>query len=140
MTRKLKAGAHLILVANDKGESSKSAVAAECRVAATLEKIPYRLITFDGSNDTLMQAFRGKGVHQLAKPNGDVLLESFGHHIDEARKNGELIIADMPPTITDSDHPLIKALTVSEILSEFDSIAYLIPVKPRNRRLRQSSD
>lgn len=140
MKRKLKPGAHLILVANDKGESSKSAVAIECRAAATMEQIPSRLITFDRSNDTLMQAFRGKGVHTLAKPNGDVLLATFGEHIDLARENGELIIVDMPPTVTDGDTPLIKALTVSEILTECDTISYLIPAKPHNDHIKGALD
>ena len=127
---KLKPGVHLILVCNDKGGSCKSAVAAETRVAAHMMGLPHRLVTFDQSNETLFRAFRGKGVHTLAKPNGDVLLESFGRHIDEARANGELIIADMPPGITDHDNPILPAFKESTVFEEFDSIGYIIPIIP----------
>jgi hypothetical protein len=137
---KLKPGAHLILVCNDKGGSCKSSATAEARVAAHMMGLRHRLVTFDQSNDTLFRAFRGKGVHTLAKPNGDVLLESFGRHIDEARANGELIIADMPPGITDQDNPILHAFKESTVFEEFDSIALIIPVIPHHDHIKGAFD
>lgn len=125
---KLTLGVHLLLAANDKGGASKSTYAAEARVACTLLGIPFRLVTFDGSNQTLNCIFRSNGVHCLAKPNGDILLDTFGWHIDEARKGGEIIIADMPPGITDSDNPIMKAFSDSQIHADFASIGLLVPV------------
>ena len=139
-TMKLKPGAHLILVCNDKGGSCKSSAVAEARVAAHLMDLRHRLVTFDQSNDTLFRAFRGKGVHTLAIPNGDVLLESFGRHIDEARANGELIIADMPPGITDHDNPILHAFKESTVFEEFDSIALIIPVIPHHDHIKGAFD
>lgn len=139
-TMKLKSGAHLMLVCNDKGGACKSTASAEARVAAHMMGLPYRLVTFDQSNETLFRAFRGKDVHSLAKPNGDVLLEMFGRHIDEARANGELIIADMPPGITDHDNPILHAFKESTVFEEFDSIALIIPVTPHHDHIKGAFD
>ena len=126
---KLTPGLHLFLVANNKGGESKSAIAAEARVACHLEGVPCRLVTFDASTQTLTMIFRGTGIHALAKPNGDVLIESFGLQMEEAYATGELIIADMPPAIVDDDNPTLKAIADSNLMREFASISLLIPVR-----------
>ena len=137
---KLKPGLHLWMVANDKGGASKSTACAEARVTCHLEDIPCRLITFDGSNQTLHDIFRGEGVHVVAKPNGDVLLDTLGAHIDQARDAGEIIIADMPPGITDADNPILRAFAQSRILEEFDSIALIVPVIPHSDHVKGALD
>jgi len=137
---KLKPGLHLIMVANDKGGGSKSTAAAEARVACRLENMPCRLITFDGSNKTLNNIFRGDGVHVVAKPNGDVLLDTLGSHIDQAREAGEIIIADMPPGITDADNTILRAFAQSQILEEFDTIGLIVPVFPHNDHIKGALD
>lgn len=137
---KLTPGVHLLLTANDKGGGSKSAFAAETRVACTMLEIPFRLVTFDGSNQTLNQIFRQSGVHCLAKPNGDVLLDSLGWHIDEARKAGEIIIADMPPAITDPDNPIMKSFSDTQIHADFTSIGLLVPVFTHHDHIKGALD
>jgi hypothetical protein len=137
---KLKPGLHLFMVANDKGGASKSTACAEARVACSLENLPSRLITFDGSNRTLNDIFRGEGVHLVAKPNGDVLLETLGAHIDQARLAGEIIIADMPPGITDADNSLMRAFAQSQIFEEFDSIGLIVPVFPHHDHIKGALD
>lgn len=130
----------MIMATNDKGGGSKSTACAEARAVCHLENIPCRLITFDGSNQTLINMFRGDGVHAVAKPNGDVLLETLGEHIDRAREAGEIIIADMPPGITDKDHTLIRAFQSSQILEEFDSIGLIVPVYPHHDHIKGALD
>lgn len=137
---KLTPGLHLIMAANDKGGGSKSTACAETRVTCYLEGIPCRLITFDGSNQTLHKIFRTEGVHVVAKPNGDVLLDTLGAHIDQAREANEIIIADMPPGITDKDQALIRALQQSQILEEFDSIGLIVPVIPHSDHIKGALD
>lgn len=137
---KLKHGLHLVMVANDKGGGSKSTACAEARVTCQLENVPCRLITFDGSNQTLNDMFRSEGVHVVAKPNGDVLLDTLGAHIDEARKAGEIIIADMPPGITDADNPILRAFSQSQILEEFDSIGLIVPVTTHHDHIKGALD
>jgi hypothetical protein len=122
----------MFLVANNKGGSSKSAVSAEARAVCHLEQVPCRLVTFDKSTKTLDEIFRGKGIHKLAKPNGDVLTESLGLQMEEAHAAGELIIADMPPGITDKDNPTLQSLAASNLLPEFTTISLLIPVSTHN--------
>ncbi|MEI6654747.1 MAG: hypothetical protein WCP45_08270 [Verrucomicrobiota bacterium] len=129
---KMTPGLHLFLVGNDKGGASKSAYAAEARVACHLERVPCRLVTFDRSTQTLNEIFRGEGIHPLAKPNGDILIESFGLQMEEAAAAGELIIADMPPGIVDDDNPILKSIADSMLLREFTSISLLIPVSTHN--------
>jgi len=137
---KLKPGLHLIMVANDKGGASKSTACAEARATCYLENLPCRLITFDGSNQTLNNIFRGDGVHVVAKPNGDVLLDTLGAQIDAAREAGEIIIADMPPGITDADDSVMRAFGQSQILEEFDSIGLIVPVFPHNDHIKGALD
>lgn len=133
---KLKPGLHLFMVANDKGGGSKSTACAEARVTCQLENVPCRLITFDGSNQTLNNIFRGDNVYVVAKPNGDILLDTLGAHIDEAREAGEIIIADMPPGITDADDSVMRAFAQSRILEEFDTIGLIVPVFPHNDHIK----
>ena len=133
-------GAHLFLLANDAGASSKSTFAAEARVACTMRGIPCRLVTFDASWNPLNQIFRGNGVHTVAKPNGDLMLETFGEHIEEASKAGEVIIADVPPCITDTDNPIMRAFSNSGILEEFKSIGLLVPITTNNHSMRGALD
>ena len=128
-------GAHLFLVANAAGGSSKTTFAAEAKVACTMRGIPSSLVTFDGQDQTLNKIFRGSGVHQVAKPSGEALLDSFGTHIDAARDAGEVIIADTPSCINDPDCPLMMALSDSKILEKFDSIGLLIPVTATHHHL-----
>jgi hypothetical protein len=137
---KLKPGQHLIVVANDKGGAAKSNACAEARTTCQLENLPCRLITFDGSNKTLSDIFRGEGVHVVAKPNGDVLLDTLGVHIDQARQAGEIIIADMPPCITDADNPLMRAFAQSRIFEEFDTIGLIIPVTTHHDYIKGALD
>lgn len=137
---KLKKGLHLILAANNKGGASKSTACAEMRVACKLEGIPCQLVTLDGSSETLNDIFPKERVFALAKSNGDILLATLGPHMDEARANGELIIADMPPGITDADHPVLKAFKQSKILEEFDSIGLLVPVTTHKDHIKGALD
>lgn len=128
--------AHLLLVANDVGFTQKTNYAAEARVACAMHGIPYRLVTFDGTCQTLSTIFRGSGVYRISTTNGEVLLNSFGYHIDEARKAGEIIIADMPSCITDGDNPIMKAFAGSQIHTEFESIGLLVPITTHNHSLK----
>ncbi len=137
---KLTPGVHLLLTANDKGGASKSTSAAEARIACTMLGIPFRLVTFDGSNQTLNLIFRETGVNCLAKPNGDVLLDSFGEHIDGARQAGEIIIADMPPGITDADNPIMKAFADSQIHADFASIGLIVPITTDHNHIKGALD
>lgn len=137
---KLKPGLNLIMAANDKGGGSKSTASAETRAVCHMENLPYRLITFDGSNQTLNAIFRGEGVNVVAKPNGDVLLETLGAQIDAAREAGEIIIADMPPGITDADNPILRAFSQSQILEEFTSIGLIVPVTTHHDHIKGALD
>jgi hypothetical protein len=137
---KLKPGLHMFMIANDKGGASKSTACAEAKTACHLENQPCRLITFDGSNQTLNDIFRGEGVNVVAKPNGDVLLDTLGTHIDQARDAGEIIIADMPPGITDADNPILRAFTQSQILEEFASIGLIVPVTTHHDHIKGALD
>jgi hypothetical protein len=137
---KLIPGLNMFMVANDKGGSCKSTACAEIKAACHMENVPCRLITFDGSNQTLHDIFRGEGVHVVAKPNGDVLLDTLGAHIDQAREAGEIIIADMPPTITDADNPILRAFAQSQILEEFTNIGLIVPVIPHHDHIKGALD
>lgn len=121
-------GANLLIVANNAGGTAKTTYAAEACVACTMHGIPYRLVTFDGSSHALNRIFRGSGVHCLAKSNGETQLDSFKCQIDEARKGGEIIIADMPSCIAEPYNPIMKTLSDSQILADFESIGLLVPI------------
>lgn len=137
---KLKPGLHLWMVANSMGGSSKSTACAEARAACHLEKVPCRLITFDGNSRILNDIFRGKGVHVVAEPNGDALLETLTTHIDQARQAGEIIIADMPSAITDPYNPILRAFSQTRILEEFDSIGLIVPVSTYQYQIEGALD
>ena len=122
---------NLLVICNVKGGVGKTATAGEVYVACKLRNIPCIACTFDKSNDALVGALRDSNlVRKLAMPDGSLLLDTFGAVIDEARANGAIIALDMPPGINDPDHPLMRALTESTILGEFDTISTIIPIKP----------
>lgn len=122
---------HLILIASTKGGVGKTASALEVKASCHMSGIGTKLCTFDKSNKSLVNAMRDERlVHNLDMPNGDMMLETFGKICEEAKQNGEIVIADVPPGFNDPDHSLIPALAESTILEEFASISVIIPVIP----------
>jgi hypothetical protein len=137
---KLKPGLHLWMVANNMGGTSKSIACAEARAACRMENVPCRLISFDATGRILNDIFRGQGVHVVAKPNADVILDALVAHINQAREAGEIMIADMPSAIMYPDNPILRALTQSRILEEFDSTGLIVPVTANHYHIEGALD
>jgi hypothetical protein len=93
-------------------------------------------VTFDKSTTTLNETFRGDAIYPIAKPNGDIVIDSFGLQMELADEAGEIIIADMPPGIIDDDNPTLRALADSKLLEQFTSIGLIIPVSTHNDYLQ----
>jgi len=122
-------GAHLILVANDKGGIGKSCAAIELYLACLLAGISVILVTYDGSNNTLAVAFGDKS--KITYLNiADLTQTGLCNVMDAAEKANAVVVIDTPAGYSDPGHPLIAALKRSGVFAGENSIAAYIPAKP----------
>lgn len=122
-------GAHVIMVANDKGGLGKSCSAIELYIACLLAGIPVILVTYDGSNNTLAVAFAS--ANKITYLNiSDPTQSGLCDVLDAAELAAAVVIIDTPAGYSAPAHPLIAALRRSGVFEGETSVAAYIPVKP----------
>jgi len=150
---RLKSGAHVILIAQNKGGQGKTIGATEVTMACLIYKIPFVLATLDQSNETLTLIFGRRKPKQSKSQEpesteeateeareddfqivkldiSDLNQREIIELLDLSEREGAVIIIDTPPAYADERNPMIAALKRSRVFDGEASIAAYMPVTP----------